>query len=337
MKSLLLCCLTAHLYLGLNAEGNPPIVGSHVDEERGFSIRDFELKPPFPNLYTGWDSTGDAVMINNRISLTRDQRSMRGTLWSRNRIQERDWEAQASIRIYGSSGKLHAEGIALWYLADPALPGPVFGVNENFKGIGIFFDTYKNDVNNHDAYPRISVVLNDGTKTLDWDKDGENLRLGDCHIAGGAQSPDSDARSNKVFRILIRYYMENLEIYYAQYEDFKWTQCTTISDVRLPTNYIFGMSASTGDLTNNHELATFKVSALDAPPHSSFPAMIPEHKAVKESAPIVEESQGWGWGMKIFFFILALVFSILLIESIQLSRWGQKRRYYIVSTDERIM
>lgn len=42
---------------------------------------------------------GDAVMINNRISLTRDQRSMRGTLWSRNRIQERDWEAQVRALV----------------------------------------------------------------------------------------------------------------------------------------------------------------------------------------------------------------------------------------------
>ncbi|CAJ0585645.1 unnamed protein product, partial [Mesorhabditis spiculigera] len=311
--------------------GNPSIEGSHVDEERGFAMRDFELRPPFPNLYTAWDTTGDSVMINNRISLTRDQRSMRGTIWSRARVQERDWEAQASIRIYGNAGKLHAEGIALWHVADAPLPGPVFGVNENFKGVGVLFDTYKNDPNNHESYPRLSLVLNDGTQNLDWDKDGANLNLGSCHVTGGAQSPDTDARSNKVFRILLRYYMENLELYYSQYDDFKWTACAKVEAVRLPTNYIFGMSASTGDLTNNHEIVTFKVSALDAPPHSSMPAVVPEHKVDTLAQPVIQQSEGWGWGMKFFFLLLALTLcgvGFYIYKAVWLPKVQMRKRFY---------
>lgn len=35
--------------------------------------------------------------------------------------------------------------MAMWVTKQRATPGPVFGSTDNFEGLGIFFDTYKNN------------------------------------------------------------------------------------------------------------------------------------------------------------------------------------------------
>ena len=38
-----------------------------------------------------------------------------------------------------------------------------------------------------------------------------------------------------------------------------------VDGVKLPTNYYFGMSATTGDLSDNHDIIAVKFYELDSP------------------------------------------------------------------------
>lgn len=44
-----------------------------------------------------------------------------------------------------------------------------------------------------------------------------------------------------------------------------WKPCFTVEGVRLPTGYYFGMSATTGDLSDNHDIIAVKLYELDSP------------------------------------------------------------------------
>lgn len=61
------------------------------------------------------------------------------------------------------------------------LPGPVFGNEELFTGLGIFLDTYanQNGAHNH-GHPYISAMVNNGTLKYDHDRDGTHTELAGC-------------------------------------------------------------------------------------------------------------------------------------------------------------
>lgn len=44
-----------------------------------------------------------------------------------------------------------------------------------------------------------------------------------------------------------------------------WKPCFTVEGVRLPTGYFFGASATTGDLSDNHDIIAVKMYELDTP------------------------------------------------------------------------
>lgn len=44
-----------------------------------------------------------------------------------------------------------------------------------------------------------------------------------------------------------------------------WKECFRVERVRLPTGYYFGISATTGDLSDNHDILAVKLYELDLP------------------------------------------------------------------------
>ena len=53
-------------------------------------------------------------------------------------------QAIIHFNVHGSGKKLFGDGFALWYTANMGYEGPVFGNQNYFRGMGIFFDTYSN-------------------------------------------------------------------------------------------------------------------------------------------------------------------------------------------------
>lgn len=68
------------------------------------------------------------------------------------------------FRISGR-GRVGADGLAIWYTEDRMVEGPVFGNQDNWKGLGLFFDSFDNDGQHNN--PIIIAMTNDGTKSYD--------------------------------------------------------------------------------------------------------------------------------------------------------------------------
>ena len=52
-----------------------------------------------------------------------------------------------------------------WFTATRGSLGPVFGSNDYWTGLGIFFDSFDNDAQRNNPY--IMMMINDGTRSYD--------------------------------------------------------------------------------------------------------------------------------------------------------------------------
>lgn len=78
-------------------------------------------------------------------------------------------------------GSLHGDGFALWLTKQRASPGPVFGSTDNFEGLGIFFDTYKNN-RPGTSFPYVMAMMGDGQTSYDNAHDGKANELAGCSV-----------------------------------------------------------------------------------------------------------------------------------------------------------
>lgn len=44
-----------------------------------------------------------------------------------------------------------------------------------------------------------------------------------------------------------------------------WKQCFQVNEIKLPTGYYIGISATTGDLSDNHDILSIRLFELDLP------------------------------------------------------------------------
>jgi hypothetical protein len=54
------------------------------------------------------------------------------------------WEVQMDFEI-GGGGSRGADGMALWYVAEPKKEGISMGSAEEYRGMAVYFDTFDND------------------------------------------------------------------------------------------------------------------------------------------------------------------------------------------------
>lgn len=165
----------------------------------------------------------------------------------------KDWEARVSVRIDGT-GRLGGDGVAFWYAAEPGVQGKAYGSKEQWKGLGVFLDTFDNDGKRDNPY--ISVVLNDGTKTYDSATDAKDIELGGCRASV------RKADSATVLRVSYRGSTRQLDVAYDLNANGAWRPCFS-GVVDLPLNYYLGVSAATGGVSDNHDVNYFELRRLD--------------------------------------------------------------------------
>uniref|UniRef100_A0A7I4Y7X6 L-type lectin-like domain-containing protein n=1 Tax=Haemonchus contortus TaxID=6289 RepID=A0A7I4Y7X6_HAECO len=245
----------------------PQISGTHVDETRGYELRDFQLIPPYRNL-DDWMLYGDAFASRQWIRLTRDERSLSGAVWSKNRLSARDWEVQAHLRL-SSDGGIPADGMGIWY-TEKYGSGTAWGAPARFNGIGVVLDTYTNEAGANTAQgARLFILVNSPTQNaeVDVNLDGNNIKvLPECQFrANRVVAQYSADHPLPTIKILIRYARDVLQVFYSLPKDNEnqWTHCTNASNLYLPVDYHMGISAATGDLTTGHDILSFKVYEID--------------------------------------------------------------------------
>lgn len=69
----------------------------------------------------------------------------------------------------------------MWLTKQRATPGPVFGSTDRFEGLGIFFDTYKNN-RPGTVFPYVMAMMGDGQMTYDKAHDGKDNELAGCSV-----------------------------------------------------------------------------------------------------------------------------------------------------------
>lgn len=124
--------------------------------------------------------------------------------------------------------------------------------------MGIFLDTYANQNGAHShGHPYISAMINNGSIKYDHDRDGTHSEIAGC-----------EARFRGVEHetyLLIRYENDVLTVKTDIEGKNEWKECFTAEGVRLPTGYHIGVSAATGELSDNHDLISVKTFELEVP------------------------------------------------------------------------
>lgn len=205
-----------------------------------------------------WDFTGSTIVTSNYIRLTPDLQSKQGAIWNSMPCNVKNWELQVHFKVHGKGRELFGDGFAIWYAKDRMQEGPVFGNKDFFQGLGVILDTYSNHngAHNHN-HPYISSMINNGTLHYDHDRDGTHTQLAGCEAKFRNLEHDT--------HIAVRYEKDALTVSTDIANKGAWKECFSVKGIRLPTGYYFGMSATTGDLSDNHDILSVRLFELDLP------------------------------------------------------------------------
>lgn len=195
-----------------------------------------------------WDFGGTTVVDSaNRIRLTYDRQHSTGWLWSRLPITATNYEIEFEFAIHGKGSGIFGDGMAMWLTSSRAVTGPVFGNKDEFEGLGIFFDTYKNG-RTGTAFPYVSAMLGDGKTKYDADHDGRDTELAGCSARGIRQT-------SVPTKAKLTYYKDGYLRLDLQYKkEGEWTECFNVKGTNLPNVMYLGFTAITGEVSDHHDV-----------------------------------------------------------------------------------
>ncbi|KAF2205271.1 vesicular integral-membrane protein VIP36 precursor [Delitschia confertaspora ATCC 74209] len=247
-----LCLLAGSLSTswGLGLSEHPDI--------KAISLRTHSLEPPYldSDMQSRWfDFGGDTIIRTDKyIRLASDMPSRMGWVFSRVPLTATNWEIIVEFKIHGQH-TLYGDGFAMWLTKQRAQQGPVFGSVDKFEGLGIFFDTYKNN-RPGTVFPYVMAMNGDGQTPYDKDHDGKDNELAGCSARGirNAQIP-TKAR--------LTYFQDQslkLELQYKSEDE--WTECFEIPNYKVPPVAYLGFTAETGELSDNHDIISVRTQNL---------------------------------------------------------------------------
>jgi len=302
---------------------------------KDFLKREHSLVRPYQGSGFGvpnWDFQGSTMVTSNYIRLTPDDRSRQGAIWNKVPCRVRNWEVQINFKVTGTTKDLFGDGFAFWFVRDRMNMGPVFGSQDHFSGLAIMADTYSNQLSpTKHQHPYLSAMVNNGSLAYDHDKDGSLTSIGGCEVKFRNLQHET--------WIAIRYEGDTLTVSHDLDNKRTWEKCFSIANVILPTGYYFGVTATTGDLSDAHDILGIKTYELDTAPGVSKeerPGVIPETPDVtikmhQEQKP-KEESSSWS-GTKKFLIGLFVTLGIVVVVVIgimiyQNQQENNRKRFY---------
>ncbi|KNG79963.1 lectin family integral membrane protein [Aspergillus nomiae NRRL 13137] len=241
-----------------------PVANAYDGDEniKSIPLRTHSLAPPYldSDFQSRWfDFGGDTIIRADKyIRLTADRPSQQGWIFSRVPLTATNWEIELEFKLHGN-GNLHGDGFAMWLTKQRATQGPVFGSTDNFEGLGIFFDTYKNN-RPGTSFPYVMAMMGDGQTSYDQAHDGKANELAGCSARGlrGASIP-TKAR--------LTYFQDKSLTLDLQYKsEDSWTNCFTLTapetNIAIPSVAYLGFSGETGELSDNQDIVSVKSQNL---------------------------------------------------------------------------
>jgi mannose-binding lectin 2 len=241
-----------------------------------------------------WDFGADAYVNTNKyVRLTRNKPSLMGWLWSRLPLTAHNWVIEVEFKISGSTTHLFGDGLALWITSERAQSGPVFGSKDHFTGMGIFLDTYKNDVHSEFPFPRVIAMNGDGKTSYDLAKDGVPNMIGEC-----AADYRRSTVATKLKVIYVKDTVLDVKIQWKGWEE--WSNCFTLQDISLPPNPFIGLTAMTGDVSDAHDIISVSTSS----------AVLSSAETPRDKLQPTEAKAGWSFSFVRFLLFGAAVSGI---------------------------
>jgi lectin, mannose-binding 2 len=191
----------------------------------------------------------------------------------------------------------------MWLTKQRATPGPVFGSTDQFEGLGIFFDTYKNN-RPGTVFPYVMAVVGDGTKVYDKSNDGKDSELMGC----SARGIRTDSVTTKARLTYFQDKSLKLELQYKA-ED-QWELCfETNEPPSIPAVSYLGFSAETGELSDNHDIISVETKNLyDTKNRVDNSSNRPGGPKSKDRKKYARKQKGswFGFFAKVFLFALSV-------------------------------
>ncbi|KAI6955310.1 putative lectin family integral membrane protein, partial [Hortaea werneckii] len=166
-----------------------PLAVAQQDEQsdvKSIPLRTHSLQQPYldSDMQSRWFDFGGTTVVraDQYIRLTSQQPSQSGWIFSRVPLTATNWEIEVEFKIHGT-GNLFGDGMAMWVTKDRAEQGPVFGMKDQFEGLGLFFDTYKNNRPGV-VFPYVMAMVGDGQTSYDQGSDGKANELAGCSARG---------------------------------------------------------------------------------------------------------------------------------------------------------
>jgi len=260
-------------------------------------VEKFSFQAPFDevNEFTGlrmvddWDTGGSAVAHNNFVRLTPEKQGVKGWLTNRHLMSLPEWSLSMELRASGHSPYLFGDGLAIWLVESyEFIEGPVFGREDYWKGLGIFFDTFQNiDHQHHHKHPYIYAMINDGkmhyvpdTEKQDMEDAKANEKDGKKQVLPGAAENSGcsydfryhEAREDVSVlnhtRVHLTYKNKKLSLRLQQTsrgQEGEWYDCFAMPEVEMPfsSGGYLAVSSATGDLVDNHDIIHFTIRSLE--------------------------------------------------------------------------
>lgn len=226
---------------------------------KSIPLRTHTLVQPYldSDMQSRWFDFGGNTIIraDKYIRLTSDRPSQEGWIFSRVPLTATNWEIEIEFAIHGN-GNLHGDGFAMWLTKQRATPGSVFGSTDNFEGLGIFFDTYKNNRPGI-IFPYVMAMVGDGKTLYDKNNDGKANEFAGCSARG-------IRGSNVATKARMTYFQDKslkLELQYKAEDE--WVVCfETNEPPTIPSVAYLGFSAETGELSDNHDIISVQAKNL---------------------------------------------------------------------------
>lgn len=276
-----------------------------------------------------WDFAGTTIVTSSFVRLTTDEQSRRGSLWNSVPIYFRNWEVHVEFRVSGKGKDLFGDGMAFWYVKRPLTTGSVFGNEELFSGLGIFMDTYANQNGAHShGHPYISAMVNNGSLGYDHDRDGTHSELAGCESKFRGVDHDT--------YLSVRYEGDVLTVSTDISGKNEWAQCFKVSGVQLPTGYYMGVSAATGDLSDNHDVISIKTYELEVSEaelkQGDRSSIIPSALTQAAAREHVHDAPAGSSILKVFFIVVFSIIGLIAVAAVGYyfyqQKGSKKNRFY---------
>lgn len=252
-----------------------------------------------------WDFNA-LVSIHDFVQLTPDLPNTAGHAFARKQLQAKNgWVVEFTFDIKTQHQVNAADGMAFWFTQDWYSNGNAFGNSAKFRGLGVFFDLYRNNGSVDRHYPWISAMVNDGSVEFSHETDGVGQTTGGCHR--------QIVNTKHLVHARVSYYGRTLTVE-LQIDDADWEQCIVEHNVTLPDHGYIGFSAHTGSLTARHNLYNVLAAVYNQP--AVMPAFQSFNKNMLPSIPksllgnglAVEHSHAFWW--------MSVVVIVILIAGI---------------------